>query len=153
TLGGSPLLESTRTVVRVAPLLLPLPPGVTYTNVVKTNLADESGNLWVSTNGAAVPAQGIAFTYKTASLLSVSPVSGAVFFAGQSVPASVSFEQGLGADSFEFTLNSNAPVVVPISAVDTSAATTLALASDAVEGRLRIKALKQGQSPFNLPEI
>jgi hypothetical protein len=120
-------------VVRVEPLVLPLRPGVTYSNVVSSALADAASNRWVSLEGAAVPAEGAVFAFTTAAILEVLPASNTMIIAGQAVPITVNFESGLGASFFRFVLNDAPPIDVAVSPNANTVSARLELATNATK--------------------
>ncbi|PYM12846.1 MAG: hypothetical protein DME18_10345, partial [Verrucomicrobia bacterium] len=134
------------TLVRVQLLALPLLPGVTYTSIVSSALTDLAGNPWISSAETN-------FTFTTAAVLNVSPTNGSSVVAGQSFAVSVGYEQGLGADAFQFTWDTNPPVTLAVGQAATNVQVALRMPTNVSSARLSIAALHQGSVPYVLPDI
>ena len=118
--------------------LVPLQPGVIYTNIVLPGLADLSGNLWRNLGGQAVPSQGASFAFSTATFLPTFPVNGTRVVAGQTISVSANYQSGLGAEFFRFQLNGGPPITVP--AGTTNAIAALTIATNATQAVIAITA-------------
>ena len=139
--------------LRLTPATLPLPAGVTWTNVVFPLLHDLSGNLLVDAEGVALPADGLPSTFTTATFEADVPPTGSRVVPGQTLLVRARFDAGFGADQIRFALNADPAVDVAVSATDTRAEATLRLSKTATEAFLRIQARKAGAVPFELPPI
>lgn len=137
-------LEPDSRTIRVEPSVLPLAPGVVYTNRVLAGIKDVSSNVL----GAE-----LSFAFATASILAVTPTNGAPIVPGQLIKPSVTFEQGLGASYFRFVLESNTPVEVAVASVATNVLGNVRLATNATEAHLTISAGTNSLPLHVLPAI
>ena len=129
---------------------LPLRPGMLYRLTVKPGLADAAGNLWKDIAGANVPAGGRIFSITTAAITSVLPASQTKIVPGQHIPASVAYEDGLGATDFTFAFAGSPPVAVSAGTTQTQA--DLALPADATQARVTFAARRSGLPDFVLAD-
>src|SRR5207302_2754747 len=127
-------------------LALPLLPGITYTSIVSSALTDLAGNHWISSGESN-------FTFTTAAILNVSPTNGTSVVAGQPFTVDVTYDQGLGADAFQFTLDTKPPVTLAAAPDVTHVEVALRMPTNVPSARLSIAALHTGSSPYVLPDI
>src|SRR5439155_12198198 len=83
----------------------------------------------------------------------VSPTNGSSVVAGQSFAVSVGYEAGLGADAFQFSLNTNPPVTLSVGPTTTNVQIALRMPTNSTSAVLSIAALHQGSAPYFLPDI
>jgi hypothetical protein len=88
----------------------PLQPGIEYTLRLLPGLTDAAGNILAANDGSPMPDGGFAFSLRAAAITSVKPESGFRIVPGQSLPVEVLFENGIGANTWQFALN-DAPFV------------------------------------------
>jgi hypothetical protein len=152
--AGEPLAFALQAVgpntVRIRPNA-PLKPGVSHTLRLLPGLTDAAGNRLADASGNAMPAGGFAFSLTSAAVTAVTPVVGAKFIPGQTIPALALFESGIGATSFRFSLNGGTPVTT--SAKDGGQGADLILPADATEAVLRFSALLDGRPAYEHPPV
>jgi len=149
--GFTTQLENFNQRIRVN-LDTPLEPGVTYTNTLLPGVVDTSGNpLVLDTNNTPIPVEGVAFPFTTAEIFGVTPTNGAPIVPGQLFDVSVDYEQGLGAQSFQFAFDTNNPVVVGVFGNDSNVVGQVRLATNAVTADMEILARRSGETSYTLP--
>jgi hypothetical protein len=141
--------------VLVTPTELPLSPGATYRNVLLPGITDVAGNALLDFNGTEITAAGEIFSFTTAKILQITPTNNTPVIAGQVVVMTVSFESGLGASSFRFTLNNDPPVQVFLPAAATNVTGRLTIPATATQGTISIQASDSAGSaaPYVLPAL
>jgi hypothetical protein len=146
-------MANDRRTVQVQPLLLPLLPGTTYTNIVMPDLADAAGNRWVDADGKAIPDLGAVFAFTTAAIRSFEPTNNSPVIGGQPILVTVNFEPGLGADFFRLVLNTNPPVDISVGLMASNMTGVVSLPTDATTAQLTISAQRRGQTSYLLPTL
>lgn len=146
-------VDTARQWIRVSPAVRPLKSGQAYTVYLMPGITDEAGNPCASADGSIIADNGLGLSFTTAGILRLDPTNAASVVQGQQIQVSAQYEAGLGADSFRFILNTNAPVDVPVSPSPTNAIAFLRIPGDAHEARIAISARLGNETPAAVGEL
>ncbi len=126
----------------------PLPPGIQYGLSLSTNIADASSNRLVGANAGAVTN---IYHLTTAAITGLTPVAGTRVVQGQTIEATVLFESGIGAELWQFTINSN--FFVTGAAVPGGRRASITVPSNTTNGVLRMRGRLTGFADYLHPDV